>query len=71
MSKDRKYNSKLIGVSTHSGVSSGTAGHYIAFCKDNNREWHKFNDSNHSKCYYKDIFSFSPYLLLYKKILNK
>jgi ubiquitin C-terminal hydrolase len=58
---------ELITVSTHIGAS-GIGGHYISFCKDNNRKWHKFNDSAHSECDYKDIFSFSPYLLLYKKV---
>ena len=58
---------ELISVSTHIGAS-GSGGHYISFCKDNNRKWHKFNDSIHSKCDYNDIFSFSPYLLLYKRI---
>ena len=60
---------ELITVSTHIGAS-GSGGHYITFCKDNNRNWHKFNDSKHSECDYKDIFSFSPYLLLFKKTKN-
>ena len=60
---------QLVAVSTHMG-SSGNAGHYIAFCKDpkDDKIWHKFNDSSHSLCKFEDTYSYSPYLLIFKKL---
>ena len=58
---------ELIAVSTHIG-ESGNSGHYIAYCKDKNKVWHKFNDSYHKTCQLDEIRSNSPYLLLYKKV---
>ena len=60
-------NYDLVAVSSHIG-SSGSMGHYIAFCKDPNHNWHKFNDSSHSFCKFEDTYNYSPYLLIYKKI---
>ena len=58
---------ELIGVSSHIG-KSGISGHYIAYCKDiNKQEWHKFNDSIHSKCDFNEVNSNSPYILVYKR----
>ena len=60
----------LIGVSTHIG-SSGNSGHYIAYCKDLSHEkWYQFNDSRCSPCQIKDVYEYSPYLLVYKRIDN-
>ena len=60
-------NYELVAVSSHIG-SSGRSGHYIAFCKDPNNIWHKFNDSSHDICKFEDTYNYSPYLLIYKKI---
>ena len=60
-------NYDLIAVSSHIG-SSGSSGHYIAFCKDPQNNWHKFNDSSHSLCKFEETYNYSPYLLIYKKI---
>ena len=60
-------NYDLVAVSSHIG-SSGSSGHYIAFCKDAQNNWHKFNDSSHSFCNFEDTYNYSPYLLIYKKI---
>ena len=59
-------NYDLVAVSSHIG-SSGSSGHYIAFCKDPNNIWHKFNDSSHDTCKFEDTYNYSPYLLIYKK----
>ena len=61
---ERTY--KLVAVSTHIG-RSGNTGHYIAFCKDDKNNWHKFNDSLHEECSFEQIYGYSPYLLIYKK----
>jgi ubiquitin C-terminal hydrolase len=59
---------KIMGVCTHLG-SSGSYGHYIAYCKHRETgEWFNFNDSSCRKCYKDDIYGGSPYLLLYKKL---
>ena len=60
-------NYDLVAVSSHIGTS-GRAGHYIAFCKDSQNNWHKFNDSSHSICSFNETKNYSPYLLIYKKI---
>jgi ubiquitin C-terminal hydrolase len=59
---------KIMGVCTHLG-SSGSYGHYIAYCKHRETgEWFNFNDSSCRKCYKDDIYGGSPYLLLYEKL---
>ena len=59
---------KLICVCTHLG-SSGSFGHYIAFCKHRyTGQWYYFNDSSCSKCSPEETRRGSPYLLLYEKI---
>ena len=59
---------ELIAVSTHMG-SSGTGGHYIAYCKDkNNNKWYKFNDSFVKECQFGKVNSYSPYFLIFKRI---
>ena len=58
---------ELIAVSSHIGIS-GRSGHYIAYCKDTNKnEWFEFNDSSHSKCKFSEVNSNSPYFLVYKR----
>ena len=52
-------NYDLIAVSSHIG-SSGSSGHYIAFCKDPQNNWHKFNDSSHSLCTFEETYNYSP-----------
>ena len=61
---------ELMAVTTHLG-HSGNSGHYIAFCKDHQNNWHKFNDSTHSICTFEETKSNSPYLLLFKKNKSK
>ena len=68
---DEKYKSsvqyKLIAVSTHIG-RSGSSGHYITYCQNNENKWFEFNDSNVSPAKLEEINSYSPYVLVYKKI---
>ena len=67
---ERTY--ELIAVSSHIG-ESGKMGHFITYCRDyreKGKDWHRFNDSVHDKCEFKDIKQYSPYLLLYKKRKN-
>ena len=63
----KMVNYDLVAVSSHIGTS-GRTGHYIAFCKDSQDKWHKFNDSSHSTCSFNETKSYSPYLLIYKKV---
>ena len=58
---------RLIGICTHYG-SSGSYGHYIAYCKHPSGRWFIFNDSLVSECSKNNIYGGSPYLLLYEKI---
>ena len=49
--------------------TSGSGGHYIAYCKNkNDNKWYKFNDSNVKECTFKEVNSFSPYFLIFKRI---
>ena len=57
---------ELISVSTHIGIS-GNSGHYIAYCKNSNDKWYKFNDSSVKESNSDDVYSNSPYLLIYKR----
>ena len=57
---------RIICVCTHLG-SSGSYGHYIAFCRHRlTGKWYKFNDSSCSQCSLNEIYGGSPYLLLYE-----
>ena len=59
---------QISGVCTHLG-SSGSSGHYIAYCKHReNGNWYNFNDSSCRPCSKTDIYYGSPYLLLYEQI---
>ena len=60
---------RIIGVCTHFG-ESGIYGHYIAFCRNRNTgKWYVFNDSSFKECHSNSIYSGTPYLLLYEKII--
>ena len=67
---DKQYEEntyELIAISTHIG-RSGNSGHYIAYCKNiNNNKWYKFNDSIVDECYFSEVNSNSPYLLIFKR----
>ena len=66
--KDRKYNYKLIGVSTHLG-SSSNCGHYIAYCFfENENEYYCFNDESCRKVDFEDLKHGEPYILFYEQI---
>ena len=58
---------ELIAVSTQIG-KSGNNVHYISKCKHPNREWYEFNDSYVVKSNSNNIYSNSPYLLIYKRL---
>ena len=60
---------RLIGICTHIG-SSGSYGHYIAYCKHPSGRWFIFNDSKVNEVSKNSICSGNPYLLLYEKINN-
>ena len=58
----------LIAVSTHIG-SSGNSGHYVAYCKNlNNKKWYLFNDSSCNETEFEKVKSYSPYILVYKRL---
>jgi len=57
---------KLIAVSTHIG-KSGSSGHYITFCQNNENKWYEFNDSSVTETKFEYVNSNSPYILIYKK----
>ena len=60
---------RIIGVCTHFG-ESGIYGHYIAYCRNRNTgKWYVFNDSSFKECQSNSIYSGTPYLLLYEKII--
>ena len=63
-----KIKYRLIGVCTHFG-ESGLYGHYAAFCKNlKDEKWYNFNDSMVVETDKSNIYSGTPYLLLYEKI---
>jgi ubiquitin carboxyl-terminal hydrolase 8 len=67
--KEKTY--ELIAVSTHMG-SSGSGGHYIAYCKNKqDNQWYRFNDSFVKKCKFEEVNSYSPYFLIFKKIQSQ
>ena len=65
----QKIKYKILGVCTHYG-HSGRTGHYVAFCRNRENIWYKFNDSKCSECNRNDIKKGSPYLLLYERIFE-
>jgi ubiquitin C-terminal hydrolase len=60
---------RLIGICIHFG-SSGSYGHYVAYCKHPSGRWFIFNDSKVNECSKNSICGGNPYLLLYEKINN-
>ena len=65
---NRKYNYKLIGVSTHMG-SSSDYGHYIAYCyREAENKYFCFNDTSVSEVKFKDLNNEDPYILFYEQI---
>jgi ubiquitin C-terminal hydrolase len=65
----RKYNYRLIGVSTHSGSSSSTGGHYIAYCyREKEQEYYCFNDTSTYRVTFDEIKKYAePYILFYEQ----
>ena len=66
---EHKYNNyKLIGVVTHTGMSGGKDGHFIAFIKSQiGSKWYKCNDDNVTEAERTEVFNTGyPYVLLYK-----
>ncbi len=61
--QDNKYD--LIGLINHYG-SSGNGGHYIAFCKKNDK-WFQFNDNDVSEFDSQKLISENAYCLFYRK----
>ena len=65
--KDRKYDYKLIGVSSHMG-SSSDFGHYIAYCYRKSQDhYFCFNDESVTPVTFKEI-AYDPYILFYEQI---
>ena len=61
-----KYQYKLVGVSIYMG--SGKSGHYIAYCRADDNQFYKFNDSFVSLVSFNKIKNSIPYILFYKKL---
>ena len=61
-----KFEYDLVAVSSHRG-RSGNSGHYVAYCKDQKRKWHEFNDSTRRICDFNEVKSYSPYFLIFKR----
>ena len=66
---NKRIKYQIAGICTHLG-SSGSTGHYIAFCRNkSNGKWYNFNDSTCSECNKDYAFSCgNPYLLIYEQI---
>ena len=63
-----KIKFRIIGVCTHFGKSE-PYGHYATFCKNlNDEKLYNFNDSMCVETDKSNIYSGTPYLLLYEKI---
>ena len=59
---------QISGICTHLG-SSGSSGHYIAFCRNKSGKWYNFNDSSCSESDRNTAFTQgNPYLLIYEQI---
>ena len=65
-SDKKKFNYKLIGVSTHLGSNYG---HYIAYCyRENEKQYYCFNDTSAEPVKFKEIKSYGePYMLFYEQ----
>ena len=62
---------KLICVSSHSGESSSTRGHYTASCLADNNKYYYFSDTNAYEINEENLISDEPYLLFYEQIIIK
>ena len=58
---------KLIAVCSFIG-RSGSSGHYITYCQNNENKWYKFNDSSVTEIKFEEVNSNSPEILIYKKL---
>jgi len=58
---------KLIAVCNYIG-KSGSIGSYITYCPNNQDKWYEFNDSRVSETQFENVNSYSPRILIYKKI---
>ena len=59
---------ELIGVICHYGTND-MGGHFIAYCKNKDCQWYKFNDSIGTKCEFKEVkTSGLHYVLFYSYI---
>ena len=59
---------ELVGVMCHLG-SNDMGGHFIAFCRDDNCEWYKYNDAFVTKSSFNEIKQCGiPYVLFYSFI---
>ena len=68
----RKFNYKLIGISTHFGNNSGTEGHYIAYCyRDIENKFYCFNDRNVKPVKFEELSEGEPYILFYEQMDEK
>ena len=65
---NKKYNYKLICVSTHLG-SSSNCGHYIAYCfRENTNRYYCLNDESYRVVSFDDLKYGEPYILFYERI---
>ena len=58
---------KLISVCKYIG-KTGSSGHYVSLCQNNRDKWYEFNDSNVTETKFEEVNSYSPYILIYKKL---
>jgi ubiquitin C-terminal hydrolase len=66
--KNRKFNYKLIGVSTHLG-SSSNCGHYIAYCyREKEKKYFCFNDERARMISFEELKNGEPYILFYEQM---
>ena len=63
-----KIKYQICGICTHLGFS-GSSGHYIAYCRNKESgKWYNFNDSSCREANKSEIYTGSPYLLIYERI---
>ena len=58
---------KLIAVCSYIR-KSGTTGHYVSFCQNNEDKWYEFDDSSIIETKFDKVNSNSPFILIYKKL---